>query len=218
MRLDRKFPHLTGGTLVVLVLATSLTGCNPFSQSPPDAAVQPSPTPTTTASPSPAIASPALTPTPTPTPTPSVTPLPNTQVGREIANKLTRLVSNGAGLPVQTVTCPEQVEVRRGSQFECEATSDGQPFTVAVEITDDNGPQFKWTTKGLLVMSRLEEFIQKEVKDRSGLSVTPSCGSNVRVAKSGDSFDCQITDAKGQSRPVKVSVKDDRGNVDIALN
>lgn len=214
MRLDRKFPHLTGGRLVVLILATSLAGCNPSPQAPPESTVQPSPTPTVTGSPSPAIASPALT----PTPSPSITPSSNAQVGREIANRLTRSVSDGAGLPVQTVTCPEQIEVRKGSQFECEATSDGQPFAVAVEITDENGPQFKWTTRGLLVMSKLEEFIQKEVKDRSGVSVTPSCGGNLRVTKSGDSFDCQITDAKGQSRPVKVSVKDDRGNVDISLN
>ncbi len=88
---------------------------------------------------------------------------------------------------------------------------------IAVEITNATGPQFQWSTKGLLVLSKLEQFIQQQVKDKNGANVTADCSGKVRVAKPGDTFECRVIDAQGQSRPAKVTVKDDQGTVDVSV-
>jgi hypothetical protein len=187
-------------TVPVAPSVNSPTPQNPVSQNP-------------IASPSPS-GSPSSVPTPV---VPQATNTPNPQAPQEVANRLSKLVSQSIGVPVQSVNCPANFEIKVGSRFDCEARSDGQPFAIVVEITNETGPQFKWSTQGLLLVSKLEQFIQKQIQDKSGVAVTASCGSGIRVANQGDTFECQVTNTEGQSRSAKVTVKNDQGDVDVSL-
>lgn len=125
--------------------------------------------------------------------------------------------SQATGATVQSINCPDVIEVKVGSRFDCTAVADNQRFTIAVELTDPTGPQFTWSTRGVLLLSRLEQFIQDQVKTKNGSSVTAKCDGKLRSANSGDTFECLVSNSQGQSRPAKITVKDDQGRVEVNL-
>jgi hypothetical protein len=207
--------RIPGKSIVMLIgLVAVLSGCAANSPVP----IAPSPTPTTPSLPASPTTSPTpATPSATATPDSSATNPGSAQTIQEVETRLSKVVSESTGVPIQSVKCPTGAEVAVGSRFDCEAVLDGQTFAIAVEITDVTAPQFKWSTKGLLLTSKLEAYIQKEIKNRSGIDVTTSCGSSIRIANTGETFECQVTDAKGQARSAKVTVKDDQGNVEVSI-
>jgi hypothetical protein len=210
--------------LMIVSLISLLPGC--LNQSQPaanapiaNAPTATSPTPTSSISPdSPLSSSPTIaSPTSTPQTSPQAQGSPSSGVVKEIEDRLNKTVSKATGAAIQSLTCPAGTEVKVGSRFDCNAVSAGQSFAIAVEITNATGPQFQWSTKRLLVLSKLEQFIQQQIKDKNGISVTVDCGNSIRVANPGDTFECKVSDSQGQSRSAKITVKDDQGNVDVAL-
>jgi hypothetical protein len=172
-------------------------------------------TPSSSVTGSPSPESPSPTPTPTLTASPE-SPTTKSDATKALETKLRFQLADTTKLPIQSITCPVEATVRAGDRFDCQAVSDGQPFPVNVERTNETG-QFKWNTKGLLLLSKLEQFIQQRVKQQSGIAVTANCGGKIRLAKPGDKFDCNVTDTKGQSRSAKITVKDDQESVDVTL-
>ncbi len=196
--------RLLGGAIV---LAVGLGGCTanqgtaPASPNPTPSAVSQTPLP------------------PPPTPVAMQTPLPvanKPEITKQLESKLTELVAANIGAPLDGIDCPAKTERRPGDRFDCQLIAQGQPFTVNVELTDSTG-KFKWNTKGLLLLSKLEEFIQQRLKEKDKVEVRANCGGKIRVTKPNDAFTCQITDVQGQARTIKISVKDEQGNVDVLL-
>ncbi|PSB28038.1 DUF4333 domain-containing protein [Stenomitos frigidus] len=158
-------------------------------------------------SPSPS-ASPALTPSPAATSKSPAT--------KDLESRLSKAFTDTTKVPLDSVDCPVQFDVKAGNRFNCQATSEGQNFAIAVELTNPDG-QFQWNTKSLLVLSKLEQFIQTRIRDKGGPDVTANCGGKIRVAQPGDTFECKVTGAQAQSRSAQVKVKDEQGSVDISL-
>jgi hypothetical protein len=73
--------------------------------------------------------------------------------------------------------------------------------------------ELQWSTKGLLVLPKLEQTIQKGIKAQFQIEVKTNCGGKLRVVKPGDTFKCQVTDQKGTTKPITVRVDDEKGNV-----
>ncbi len=204
MRTFRKLPY----RLTSLVIALSLSACgnNP--------AVTPLASPTASLSPTP---SPTVTGTPSVSPS-TASPQPEkSDTSRTIQTKLTSLFASATGTNLESINCPSTVDLKVGNRFDCEAVADGQSFAIAVELTDTMGPQFTWSTRGVLQLAKLEQFIQEQVKAKGGAPVTANCGGTIRVAAPGESFSCQVTVAQGASRTAKVTVKDERGGVEVSL-
>jgi hypothetical protein len=83
-------------------------------------------------------------------------------------------------------------------------------------MENDKG-NFDSSTKGLLILTKIEDLIKKTVKEKANIDVTADCGGKLRASKPGDSFTCQVKDTKGQSKEAKVTVKDDQGNINVKL-
>ncbi len=198
------------GLVVTLGAIVCLTGCGNRPQVASSPTITPSPAET------PNSPSPSNTVTPTPSPSPSLASSPSPIV-KEMEDRLSNEFNQKTGIAVQSVTCPGIVEVKAISQFECEATADGQNFEIAVEVTNPTGPQFTWSTRKLLFLSKVETAIQEQVKNKNGANVTATCGGKIRAVNQGDSFNCQVSNTQGQTRSAKVTVKDDQGTVDITL-
>lgn len=189
--------------VVTVVFLAALTGCErfvPFSSSRP-----------------------AATPSAGETTSPLVSPIPTASIApdkpeptRQVEASLRSLLSEMIDAPVTTTVCPEKTEVKAGDRMECRVTAEAQTFPVVVEFTNNLGA-FNWSAKDLLVLSKLEAFIQTTVKDRSEINVTATCGGKIRIAKTGEKFECQVSDQQGRSRPVKVTVKNAQGRVDVTL-
>lgn len=188
--------------------AVALTGCFGLTNQTSETPATPTPVP-----PSPAV-SPVL---PSPGSSPAVSPNANKpEAVKSLEGKIGSTVGPVIGVPVQRVNCPAQIEIKTGNRFDCEGTADGKSFVISIELTDDNG-QFNWSTRQLLLMPRLEAFIQRRIKEKSGIEVTATCGGKLRVAKPGNVFECKVLDAQNQSRSARVTVKDEQGSVDISL-
>lgn len=201
-----------------IALTTLLTSCTnpiPIAETPGSPSPSPSPSPTDTPGPSPAPVSSEPSPLTSMSPTPPVSETP--AATQMIETKLSSLVGAATGLSVQSVSCPTDMAVKAGNQFDCQAIAEGESFAIAVTLINEIGPEFTWTTKGLLQMTKLEQFIQDRIKAKSGALVTVNCGRKTRNANPNDTFVCQITDTQGKSRDAKVTVKDTQGNVDIAI-
>lgn len=190
------------------LLGLLLVGCGGQPQT-----IAPSPVPTIAESP---IPTPTVSPTdiPSPTPTPSASAKP--AAVQTLETRLKTVLTEAIAAPVEDVNCRAAADIKPGSPIPCEAKTRQQPFSLTAELVDTKG-NFNWTAPGLIILSNLETSIQQVVKDRSGISVTADCGESIRVANPGDSFQCRLSDAQGQSRSLNVAVKDNQGNVEISL-
>lgn len=162
--------------------------------------------------------SPALSPSSTPSPVISPTLPVKSDAVKTFEKRLRGELIKQAGITVQTVTCPAQVNVEKQDPFTCQAIAEGKTFQVAVNpktTSKQDKNELRWNTKGLLVLPKLEQTIQQGIQQQFRLAVKVACGgkSKVRMAKPGDSFQCQVSDQRGQTRAVTVRVDDDQGNV-----
>jgi len=102
-----------------------------------------------------------------------------------------------------------------GQQYDCQVQSDVGTFVVVVQPTGEPG-KFRWSTRGLLLLSKLDAFIQQRVTQQGGGNVgnvKVDCGSQAKTAKPGETFNCKVTDAKGTVKTVQITVRDDQGNI-----
>ena len=210
---------------IVVACAIALAGCNAEQPNPvpTESPVVQSPDPTSTGllpNPSPTEASPSVSPTPSLTPSPTVEKPKSVKV---VETNLAGLVGKAGNLTIQSVDCPATLAAPSQPEtaatvpktFDCQINSDAGVFTVVVEPTGDP-TKFRWGTKGMLLLSKLNDFIQKSAESKDLGKVTVDCGGKIRPAKAGETFDCKVTDTKGMLRTVKVTVRDEAGNVFIA--
>lgn len=108
--------------------------------------------------------------------------------------------------------CPYQLPVKPLEKFTCEAKAEGKTFAIAINASGKES-ELQWSTKGLLVLPKLEQTIAKGIQDQFKVKVKTACGGKVRIAKPGETFQCKIVDERGQSRAVTVRVDDEAGNV-----
>ncbi|MDX2231995.1 MAG: DUF4333 domain-containing protein [Leptolyngbyaceae cyanobacterium bins.349] len=165
---------------------------------------------------------PAVTSSPaTPSPVmPSVSPTSQLPVKSEAVKtfekRLRGELIKQAGITVQSVNCPVQVKVDTQDPFICEATAEGKTFRVAINPATNakqDKNELRWSTKDVLVLPKLEQTIRQGIQTQFRLDVKANCGGKIRVAKPGETFQCQVTDSRGQSRAVTVRVDDEQGNV-----
>ncbi len=202
-------------SLLCLMALAGCTGTPPVAESP---------TPTGSPTPAPASPNPTLTVSPTPlspfltiSPVPTVAP---TTPGKSAAvlaieGHLAELVTKATTLTVQSVNCPANLEEKAGKTYDCDIVSEVGPFTAVIQPTGQPG-KFRWGTKRLLLLSKLNDFIQKSVQSQGGGKVTVDCGGKARPARPGETFECKVVDAKGQSKVARITVRDEAGNVYIA--
>ena len=153
--------------------------------------------------------------TPSPSPIPSIAVAsPNTKSKDVLLleAKLKQELAQKAKITIQSLDCPEQDAVTVSKGFNCRATAEGKNFTVAIAPKKGKG-ELQWSTKGLLVLPKLEQTIRQGIQAQFNVDVKTNCGGKIRVAQPGETFQCNITDGRGQTRAVKVRVNDDKGNI-----
>jgi len=143
-------------------------------------------------------------------------------------NVISKSISDGLssqlGLTDAVVTCPQEAPpAKAGDTFECEAKpKDGGRLVLKVTQKDDKG-NIAWELvkiEGMIDLKKAEESITTGIKQQTGADATATCGnggSNLRVAKAGETFDCEAKMADGTAHKVVVTMKDDDGNISWAL-
>ena len=134
-----------------------------------------------------------------------------------VKSAISKGVTEKLGLQIATVTCPESREIKAGDSFECTADAQtGGQVKVLVTQTDANA-NIDWkvtNTENLIDLSTLEATVKKGLAEQASVDATVTCGAKYRVAQTGKTFDCGVKTADGKSATVKVTMTDDKGNVD----
>lgn len=161
--------------------------------------------------------------TPTSSNSPTVKTSPsagNTTQAAKVAkaeSELKSLYTKQVGLPIESITCPENANFQAGGTFECQAIAQGVKFDIQVKVENNEG-RFDSKVKGrLLNLSKVEELLQKAFKEKRQLDVTADCGGKRRVSKAGDTFTCKVTDKQGPVRNAQVTVKDETGSIKVKI-
>lgn len=124
-------------------------------------------------------------------------------------------IEKGTGAEAVKVDCPPDVEQKKGENFKCTATVDGQKVNVPVTQTDDDShveflPELVKTRE---VEQTIETRIEKETENTSG--VEAQCPTVVPLNK-GSSFTCDVQ-TPGPDAKVKATQVNDEGRVDLEL-
>ena len=122
-----------------------------------------------------------------------------------------------SGQRPDSVTCPGSVKIEASTTFECTARFGDIEATAVVRQDDDQGNVSLVASRGILFANAAEEMIAKGIGERANVHATADCGARVRAAVPGETFTCQVKDARGTSGSVEVSVKDTDGNVQWRL-
>lgn len=203
----------------------ALTGCTgatqPVDPIIPDGTAVVTPTPTISASPTPSLSptpSPSIVASPptitSPTVSPSFSPA-KPEATVKLEQQVSDLMTKTANLTVRSVTCPADVSETAGKTYDCQVQSEVGEFIVVVQPTGQPG-KFRWGTKKLLILSKLDALIQRSVASGGG-KVTVDCGAPARIVNQGETFDCKLTDAKGKARIARITVRDEVGNVYVTV-
>lgn len=169
------------------------------------------------ASASPATSNAAKTETsPATSASPAASKITNAEKVAKAEEALKALYTKQTGVPIESVKCPSNVEFKAGKTFECQATGEGVKFAIQVNMQNDQG-RFDSKTKGVLILSRIEELLETNIKEKAKLDVTADCGGKLRVAKTGETFTCDVKSAAGETRKATVTVKDEQGNINVKI-
>lgn len=126
---------------------------------------------------------------------------------------VTKMMTEQAGAPPTTVTCPDSVKLEKGKTFECTATYGASEAKLLIDQDDDQGNVTVKSVTGVVLAKRAEAEIAEQIGKQTNLHVTVDCGERVHPATAGHKLTCKATDANGQSVTVEVEVRDAEGNI-----
>jgi len=110
------------------------------------------------------------------------------------------------------VACPAGVRRGRGVSFTCTVQLPGTFLVVDAKQTDGKGTVALSTQQAVIPTQALRDFVAAN----ASLPATIDCGpAPVRVARAGQTIDCQAALADGTNRTVQLTVADTAGNVTI---
>jgi hypothetical protein len=126
---------------------------------------------------------------------------------------LAKTFADDVGKEPDEVVCPDSVEMKKDATFECTARYGDAKATVLIRQDDDKGSVTIVSVSGILIMKKAEAAIAEQLGDKANAPSTASCGGGVRPANPGDTFTCKLTNARGESVDVEVTVKNREGSV-----
>jgi hypothetical protein len=122
----------------------------------------------------------------------------------------------GASGKVGDAACPRGLELREGMTFTCKLDVSGARLPYRVRLTHVHEARVSISASPagvVLSASRIGDFVGSTLpKTSSGAKV--DCGGAFVVAKVGDTIACTLT-LGSQEQPLKVTVKDDSGQLQI---
>jgi hypothetical protein len=116
-------------------------------------------------------------------------------------------------IEVQGVSCPANLEAKKGSQFQCVVTLEDDRLTADVTQTDSSGGLRYQLAEQILT----ERSVAKAIRAQYN-ATSVDCGERTYwVAHPNRVFTCRARDDAGGSARITVTVRDERGNIDLDI-
>jgi hypothetical protein len=126
---------------------------------------------------------------------------------------IAREVQRAYSVTVTGVSCPSNLVAKRGATFQCLVTLPGDRLTANVTQTDANGGLTFRLAEELLTRQSIATAINQQFK-----STSVDCGPRTYwVSRPGRIIKCLAKDETGATGTIVVTIRDTRGNIDLAF-
>jgi hypothetical protein len=116
-------------------------------------------------------------------------------------------------IDVQGVSCPQDLEAKKGSRFQCVVTLQGDRLTANVTQTDSSGGLRYELAEQILTANSVAKAIRAQYH-----ATSVDCGKRTYwVAHPNRAFTCRAKDDAGGAARITVTVRDARGNIDLDI-
>jgi hypothetical protein len=116
-------------------------------------------------------------------------------------------------IDVQDVSCPQDLKAKKGAQFQCVVTLEGDRLTADVTQTDSSGGLRYQLVEQILT----ERSVAKAIRAQYN-ATSVDCGKRTYwVAHPNRTFTCRARDDAGGAARITVTVRDERGNIDLDI-
>lgn len=119
-------------------------------------------------------------------------------------------------LEVGTASCPEDVELEEGVEFECTVSVEGTeaPYTVTIGEVGDTSAQYDMAPAQAIVrVDKAVGFIEDQAEAQGITGATADCGDQlVLVQEPQTTFDCTLTKGN-RTQDVSLLIEDVNGTV-----
>jgi Domain of unknown function (DUF4333) len=123
------------------------------------------------------------------------------------------LLKDDTDIEAKTIVCPKDIEVKKGNDFECVATTDdGDEVTLTVDQTDDKGTVLAKVKSGTMDMAKVGDSIEKKIGEKADVK----CKSRFLVPKVDKTYKCDV-DIDGKPHKVDITFTDKKGSVSWKL-
>ncbi|MCH9735311.1 MAG: DUF4333 domain-containing protein [Actinomycetia bacterium] len=107
---------------------------------------------------------------------------------------------------VSEVECPRPPgSPKAGVSFNCIADLEGNDVRVEVKFTDDSYNVDFATLDVVFDLAETGKGLSREVSKEYGFAIKVRCGTGLKVVAVGESFDCEASDRRGDTRQVRVT-------------
>jgi hypothetical protein len=116
-------------------------------------------------------------------------------------------------IDVESVSCPKDLEAKKGSRFQCVVTLQGDRLTADVTQTDSSGGLRYQLAEQILTATSVAKAIRAQYN-----ATSVDCGKRTYwVAHPNRTFTCRARDDAGGAARITVTVRDERGNIDLDI-
>jgi hypothetical protein len=137
------------------------------------------------------------------------------QLPRQIETRVARSLAERYGATVESVRCPESVELAAGSQLPCEAAlGNGTSLPIDVELTTTTG-DYVAREKPVVLLGKLASVIAERYRARGGPIGNVDCGGAIRVSEPGTTFRCSVSRPGAEPVQVDAEITSWQGRVEL---
>lgn len=105
---------------------------------------------------------------------------------------VSRLLSQSANTPVESITCESGLDGKKGSEAHCEVTQGGTTLKRTVEVTKVDGLLMNFTVIPVLVKAAVEKSLLDQLESQLGQRPDSADCSTDLEGKPGTTIDCTV--------------------------
>jgi hypothetical protein len=140
----------------------------------------------------------------------------NRDLPRQIESRVSSRLTERYGAAVDSVRCPDAIEVAVGTQLACAASlANGTALPIDVELTTAAG-EYIAREKPVVLLGKLASVIAERYRARGELVDDVDCGGAIRVSEPGAAFVCTAAGAGGVPLEVRAEITSWQGRVELA--
>lgn len=140
----------------------------------------------------------------------------NRDLPRQIETRVASRLTERYGAAVESVHCPDSIEVAAGTQLACAASlANGTALPIDVEVTTAAG-DYVAREKPVVLLGKLASVIAERYRARGELVGDVDCGGAIRISEPGAAFVCTAAGSGGVPLEVRAEITSWQGRVELA--